>query len=61
VSSASAPWKDGAAIRREIWHPGGVQPKARVLKPEAWPVWLGEQPADPPQLKALLAPMRRRK
>ena len=27
-----------------------------VLKPEAWPVWLGEQPADEPQLKALLAP-----
>jgi putative SOS response-associated peptidase YedK len=27
-----------------------------VLKPEAWPVWLGEQPADVPHLKALLAP-----
>src|SRR5207302_9910885 len=27
-----------------------------VLKPEAWPAWLGEQPADVPQLKALLAP-----
>jgi putative SOS response-associated peptidase YedK len=27
-----------------------------VLKPEAWPVWLGEEPADLPQLKALLAP-----
>jgi putative SOS response-associated peptidase YedK len=27
-----------------------------VLKPETWPVWLGEQPADVPQLKALLAP-----
>jgi len=27
-----------------------------VLKPQAWPVWLGEQPADVPQLKALLAP-----
>jgi putative SOS response-associated peptidase YedK len=27
-----------------------------VLKPEAWSVWLGEQPADVPQLKALLAP-----
>jgi putative SOS response-associated peptidase YedK len=25
-----------------------------VLKPETWPVWLGEQPADVPQLKALL-------
>jgi putative SOS response-associated peptidase YedK len=27
-----------------------------VLKPEAWPVWLGEQPADEGALKALLAP-----
>jgi hypothetical protein len=26
------------------------------LKPDAWPVWLGEEPADEPQLKALLAP-----
>jgi hypothetical protein len=27
-----------------------------VLKPDAWPVWLGEEPADLPQLKSLLAP-----
>jgi putative SOS response-associated peptidase YedK len=27
-----------------------------VLKPEAWPLWLGEQPAELAQLKALLAP-----
>lgn len=27
-----------------------------VLKPEAWPAWLGEEPADPTRLKALLAP-----
>lgn len=27
-----------------------------ILKPETWPVWLGEEPADPPQLKALLVP-----
>jgi putative SOS response-associated peptidase YedK len=27
-----------------------------VLAPEAWPAWLGEEPADPHQLKALLAP-----
>jgi putative SOS response-associated peptidase YedK len=27
-----------------------------VLKPEAWPVWLGETEADTSQLKALLAP-----
>lgn len=27
-----------------------------IVKPEAWPVGLGEEPADPPRLKALLAP-----
>jgi putative SOS response-associated peptidase YedK len=27
-----------------------------VLKPEVWPEWLGEEPADARQLKALLAP-----
>jgi putative SOS response-associated peptidase YedK len=27
-----------------------------VLAPEAWPAWLGEEPADPRQIKALLAP-----
>jgi putative SOS response-associated peptidase YedK len=27
-----------------------------VLKPTAWPVWLGEEPAELPRLKALLAP-----
>jgi putative SOS response-associated peptidase YedK len=27
-----------------------------ILKPEAWPVWLGEDPADALDLKALLAP-----
>ena len=27
-----------------------------VLKPETWPVWVGEHPADVAQLKALLAP-----
>jgi putative SOS response-associated peptidase YedK len=27
-----------------------------VLQPDAWPIWLGEEPADPKQLKALLAP-----
>jgi putative SOS response-associated peptidase YedK len=27
-----------------------------VLGPKTWPVWLGEEPADPRQLKALLAP-----
>ena len=26
-----------------------------VLKPDVWPVWLGEEPADVPQLKALVA------
>jgi putative SOS response-associated peptidase YedK len=28
-----------------------------VLKPEAWPVWLGEHPAEVSELKALLAPV----
>jgi putative SOS response-associated peptidase YedK len=27
-----------------------------VLGPASWPAWLGEDPADPRQLKALLAP-----
>ena len=27
-----------------------------VLKPDVWPVWLGEEPAEPAQLKAMLAP-----
>lgn len=27
-----------------------------VLKPNAWPAWLGEEPSDAPHLKALLAP-----
>jgi putative SOS response-associated peptidase YedK len=27
-----------------------------ILAPEAWPAWLGEEPADEPQLKALLGP-----
>jgi putative SOS response-associated peptidase YedK len=27
-----------------------------MLKPETWPEWLGEEPAEPPRLKTLLAP-----
>jgi putative SOS response-associated peptidase YedK len=27
-----------------------------VLGPETWPAWLGEEPADARQLKAMLAP-----
>ena len=27
-----------------------------ILNPNTWPVWLGEEPADPHQLKTLLAP-----
>jgi putative SOS response-associated peptidase YedK len=27
-----------------------------VLGPASWPVWLGEEPADPRYLKALLTP-----
>jgi putative SOS response-associated peptidase YedK len=26
-----------------------------ILPPEAWPIWLGEEPADTARLKALLA------
>jgi putative SOS response-associated peptidase YedK len=32
------------------------QPHAVVLKPAPWPAWLGEETADLPHLKALLAP-----
>jgi putative SOS response-associated peptidase YedK len=28
-----------------------------VLKPETWPVWLGEQPVDASMLKAMLTPL----
>jgi putative SOS response-associated peptidase YedK len=27
-----------------------------VLEPQVWPEWLGEEPADLPRLKGLLAP-----
>jgi putative SOS response-associated peptidase YedK len=27
-----------------------------ILEPETWPAWLGEEPADAAELKALLAP-----
>jgi hypothetical protein len=27
-----------------------------ILKPVAWPAWLGEEPAELPQIKALLGP-----
>jgi putative SOS response-associated peptidase YedK len=27
-----------------------------VLGPETWPAWLGEEPPNPSQLKAMLAP-----
>ena len=27
-----------------------------ILAPEVWPAWLGEEPADEPQLKSFLAP-----
>jgi putative SOS response-associated peptidase YedK len=27
-----------------------------VLRPETWPTWLGEEPAEPSQLKAMLTP-----
>ena len=27
-----------------------------ILPPDTWPVWLGEEPSEPDQLKALLVP-----
>ena len=27
-----------------------------ILSPQSWPAWLGEEPADPARLKAMLAP-----
>jgi putative SOS response-associated peptidase YedK len=27
-----------------------------ILKPESWSAWLGAEPADPAELKSLLAP-----
>jgi putative SOS response-associated peptidase YedK len=27
-----------------------------ILRPDVWPVWRGEEPADEPQLKSLLGP-----
>jgi len=27
-----------------------------ILPPEAWPAWLSEEPTEPAQLKAMLAP-----
>jgi putative SOS response-associated peptidase YedK len=27
-----------------------------ILKPQTWPAWLGEEPADAPQLKDMLGP-----
>jgi putative SOS response-associated peptidase YedK len=35
---------------------GAAQSDDYVLGGEAWPVWLGEEPADARQLKAVLAP-----
>ena len=28
-----------------------------ILAPEAWPAWLGKEPADEPRLKSLLRPL----
>jgi putative SOS response-associated peptidase YedK len=35
---------------------GAAHPDAGGAGPETWPAWLGEEPAESPQLKALLAP-----
>ena len=46
---------------REAFHPNKLCAELHnrmpaVLKPEAWSLWLGEEPADPDELKALLTP-----
>jgi hypothetical protein len=47
----------GALYRALLLDRHGVRRhQVAVLWPQAWPVWLGEEPADPRQLKALLAP-----
>jgi putative SOS response-associated peptidase YedK len=53
--------RDGAQLRdyhddtkRDVR--GAPQPNTVILNPNKWPVWLGEEPADPHQLKELLAP-----
>ena len=32
-----------------------------ILKPDAWPVWLGEEPADEPQAQGAASPLPRRR
>jgi putative SOS response-associated peptidase YedK len=32
-----------------------------VLAPESWPLWLGQEPADPRELKAMLAHILRKR
>jgi putative SOS response-associated peptidase YedK len=32
-----------------------------VLGPETWPVWLGEEPADPRSSKRFLCPIRQKR
>jgi putative SOS response-associated peptidase YedK len=35
---------------------GTPQPVPVILPPDTWPVWLGEEPAEPDQLKSMLIP-----
>jgi transposase InsO family protein len=50
----------GRRIRTHGPTPNGTEMGGRrrpvVLAPEAWPAWLGEEPADEAHLKSLLAP-----
>ena len=58
---ALAGWRDNPQLRHH--HHDAERAMRRDPQPDAgdpgargWPVWLGEEPAEPPQLKALLVP-----
>ena len=42
-------------VLRRLWIAPGDLVRTAI---KAWPSWLGEEPADPAQLKALLSPFR---
>jgi hypothetical protein len=56
----------GGRTRSQLRHSSPTEPNElcaalhnrmpAILAPEAWPAWLGEQPADEAHVKALLAP-----
>ena len=38
------------------WTSRGLSKCDMIEKPEAWPLWLGKEPAEPAELKGLLSP-----